>query len=356
MDTHPPAPIRNMKKLTTILAVIFTVSYLLSLTFSFFHLTGAVIPFLVFKVSFFLLLTFQVVVQIKQDNRLINWLAQLSVVIIGFTLYLYTSQSSSEWTSLDSIAIFGVSLLLVHLLGVVIKDKAMGSSIASSVLVILFALSPEPFQKSQSRELHSAITLNLESSMERYEAELIRMEDVTTRHLEVCHFEQPREALSFHSNTIQLVQAIDTLKAKLLARSLGLDMVSVSKISPESVVNYFGELDEYHVSTAMLVGAEPGRPIETPYSAGWLKEKIRTYEQSPFLNNELGLDDFGIDVNKEYGQEIKEAWIIRKFYHISVGSCIATLCDIQSQIIALHNTAILEYSICDEVNHKSTFG
>jgi gliding motility-associated protein GldM len=135
----------------------------------------------------------------------------------------------------------------------------------------------------------------------------------------------------------ELYVHIEELKKHLIAVTAGFK--SIEEVPDDSLFSLknVDSKDNYDIPTHILIGSDPGNPIEGPYTARELKKKINDFNQDLlFLFDDeeereamqLGLntDDFGMR------NGVNETWETGNFDHVPLAASVTALTKIQSDI------------------------
>ena len=135
----------------------------------------------------------------------------------------------------------------------------------------------------------------------------------------------------------ELYAHIEELKKHLIAVTGGFK--SIEEVPDDSLFSLknVDSKDNYDIPTHILIGSDPGNPIEGPYTARELKKKIDDFNQDLlFLFDDevereamqLGLntDDFGMR------NGVNETWETGNFDHVPLAASVTALTKIQSDI------------------------
>lgn len=148
----------------------------------------------------------------------------------------------------------------------------------------------------------------------------------------------------------RLVSHIDTLKGMLISKTDGvpLDKVIGQDNGVDTVLNleHVQKKDDNSVITEMLVGSEPGKPKEGPYSAVELRQMLEGFRDK-VKDAAKGNPKLQASADRMFNFEDRRDasgtlnnWASMNFYHVPVVAGITTLSKIQTDIRTMENEMV----------------
>lgn len=135
----------------------------------------------------------------------------------------------------------------------------------------------------------------------------------------------------------ELYLHIEELKKYLIARTGGYQ--SIEEVPDDSLFNLKNveSKDNYDIPTHILIGSDPGNPVDGDFTARQLKEKINNFnkdllflfddeEEREALSLGLSTEDFGMR------NGVNESWETGNFDHVPLAASVTALTKIQSDI------------------------
>lgn len=159
-----------------------------------------------------------------------------------------------------------------------------------------------------------------------------------------------RDATSVRERTDDMIDHINQIKAELISKSEGIELTEViaeNELGQDTVLSleFVNSKDNYDTPTHMLIGNDPGKPVEDKHSALTLKKKLIVFrdELKNIIITQPNVDSTNIiyrSLDKSFdfkdGKDasgLEQNWESLNFYHTPLAATITILSKIQTDVL-----------------------